>query len=229
MGWFWAESCWRGHHRACLGSVASAAVPHQRTLATPAVAGCLCRSSSLTPQIQPFGLMRCLVSARRDPPRSGGAPVATASALHTRAVDQPGLPSGLDSDSGAPLGTAVAVASDTLTVAFIKQGLVQDAALNLAGTVHRIDPGVPPKLMASLISPPVLQVGAQDLKTLPVPAESSTAMKYERGRLLLIAGSDCFRGAAHLAVRGALASGAGSVRAALPKWWINSSGNGPRK
>jgi len=126
-------------------------------------------------------------------------------------------PSGLDSDSGAPLGAAVAVASDTLTVAFIKQGLVQDAALNLAGTVHRIDPGVPPKLMASLISPPVLQVGAQDLETLPVPAESSTAMKYERGRLLLIAGSDCFRGAAHLAVRGALASGAGSVRAALPR------------
>ena len=102
-------------------------------------------------------------------------------------------------------------------MALNKRGLVQDAALPFAGKVHRIDPGVPPRLAASLTSPLVLQVGASDLKTLPVPAEKSTAMKYERGRLLLIAGSERYRGAAHLAVRGALASGAGSVRAALPK------------
>ena len=143
--------------------------------------------------------------------------------LQQRQLSAPGqlisldCPAGLDSDSGTPLGTAVAVASDTLTVALIKRGLVQDAALPFAGKVHRIDPGVPPRLMASLTSPLVFQVGASDLKTLPVPAEKSTAMKYERGRLLLIAGSERYRGAAHLAVRGALASGAGSVRAALPK------------
>ena len=99
-------------------------------------------------------------------------------------------PSGLDSDSGVPLGAAGAVASDTLTVALIKRGLVQDAALPLAGTVHRIDPGVPTRLMACQTSPLVLQVGAPDLKTLQVPDERSTAMKYERGRLLLIAGSE---------------------------------------
>ena len=150
-------------------------------------------------------------------------PESLAQLLQQRQCCAPGqlisldCPAGLNTDSGSPLGVASAVASDTLTVALIKQGLVQDAALSLAGTVHRIDPGVPLKLMTALTFPPVLRVGAADLKTLQVPAERISAMKYERGRLLLVAGSERYRGAAHLAVRGALASGAGSVRAALPK------------
>ncbi len=43
------------------------------------------------------------------------------------------------------------------------------------------------------------------------------ASKYQRGRLLVIAGSTAYRGAAALALQGASASGCGSLRAALPE------------
>jgi NAD(P)H-hydrate epimerase len=44
----------------------------------------------------------------------------------------------------------------------------------------------------------------------------AAAAKYERGRVLVIAGSDTYRGAAHLALAGATAAGVGSLRAIVP-------------
>lgn len=127
------------------------------------------------------------------------------------------LPAGLDSNTGCPMEGGAAVAADTLCVGLIKYGLVQDAGLAHVGTLHRIDPGVPVSLTQSLSSPAKLRLMTRDLATLPRPVESAAAMKYQRGRLLLIAGSERYRGAAQLAVRGALASGVGSVEACLPK------------
>ena len=63
----------------------------------------------------------------------------------------------------------------------------------------------------------MLRVNAKDLVTLPVPPERPTAMKYERGRALLVAGSEHYPGAALLAARGALVSGVGSLKAVLPE------------
>jgi NAD(P)H-hydrate epimerase len=108
------------------------------------------------------------------------------------------------------------VASDTLCVGLVKRGLVQDAALANVGRLHRLDPGVPPKLINQLGAPAVLRVMAKDLETLPVPQDAPTAMKYQRGRVLLMAGSESYRGAALLAAHGAMASGVGSLKAALP-------------
>ena len=42
------------------------------------------------------------------------------------------------------------------------------------------------------------------------------AAKYERGRLLVMAGSAAYRGAAHLALAGATSAGVGSLRAIVP-------------
>ena len=127
------------------------------------------------------------------------------------------VPSGMDSNSGVSYCGGSAVASDTLCVGLIKRGLVQDAALANVGRLHRLDPGVPIRLIAQLKDSPVLRVNAKDLVTLPVPPERPTAMKYERGRALLVAGSEHYPGAALLAARGALASGVGSLKAVLPE------------
>ena len=49
------------------------------------------------------------------------------------------------------------------------------------------------------------------------PKPSKNKSKYQRGRVLVVAGSEKYRGAASLALNGALASGVGSVSALLPK------------
>ncbi|QNI53462.1 bifunctional NAD(P)HX epimerase / NAD(P)HX dehydratase [Synechococcus sp. BIOS-E4-1] len=126
------------------------------------------------------------------------------------------LPAGLDSDTGCPINGGAAIAADTLCVGLFKRGLVQDAALAHVGRLHRIDPDVPVRLTQSLPPPLKLLLGRDDLAGLPRPPALPVAMKYQRGRLLLIAGSERYRGAAHLVLRGALASGAGSVEACLP-------------
>jgi hydroxyethylthiazole kinase-like uncharacterized protein yjeF len=53
-------------------------------------------------------------------------------------------------------------------------------------------------------------------RELPLPAYSATASKADRGKLLLVAGSRRLPGAALLAARAALRTGAGTVRLAAP-------------
>ena len=150
-------------------------------------------------------------------------PEALALLLGERERVQPGrlvsldVPAGMDSNHGRMQAGGGAVASDTLCVGLVKRGLVQDAALANVGQVHRLDPGVPPQLIAQLEPAAVLRVMAKDLASLPVPQEVPTAMKYQRGRVLLIAGSESYRGAALLTAHGAMASGVGSLKAALPE------------
>ena len=127
------------------------------------------------------------------------------------------VPAGMHSNHGRMQAGGGAVASDTLCVGLVKRGLVQDAALANVGCLHRLDPGVPHQLIDSLAGPVVLRVMAKDLATLPVPKDPPTAMKYQRGRVMLLAGSERYRGAALLAAQGAMASGVGSLKAALPE------------
>jgi NAD(P)H-hydrate epimerase len=58
------------------------------------------------------------------------------------------LPSGLDCDTGAPLGVAVR-AQRTATMAAWKKGFANPAAKQWTGQVHLIDIGVPRKLLES--------------------------------------------------------------------------------
>ncbi|MEA5423389.1 NAD(P)H-hydrate dehydratase [Synechococcus sp. CCY9201] len=131
------------------------------------------------------------------------------------------VPSGLCSDSGRCLGDGAAVAHTTFCIGLRKQGLVQDAALPYVGRLRRIDLGLAATLLGSLPPSQLLGIGgamaASDLGALPWPQIDPTAAKYGRGRLLVVAGSQTFRGAAILALSGASASGVGSLRAALPE------------
>ena len=126
-------------------------------------------------------------------------------------------PTGLCSDTGRLLGTAAACAHRTYAIGLLKTGLVQDAALRWVGQLERVDLALPPSLLASLPPTQPLALGPADLARLPALNLDPAAGKYGRGRLLLVAGSERYRGAAALALLGADASGCGSLRAALPR------------
>ena len=127
------------------------------------------------------------------------------------------VPSGLCADSGRPLGDGCAQAALTCCIGLIKQGLVQDDALAWVGQLQRIDLGLPASLLATLPCRQPLLLLADDQRSSPWQAPPAAAGKYSRGRLLVVAGSDAYRGAASLCLQGASASGCGSLRAVLPE------------
>jgi hydroxyethylthiazole kinase-like uncharacterized protein yjeF len=127
------------------------------------------------------------------------------------------VPSGLCADRGHCLSHTAARARTTYCLGLLKTGLIQDQALNWVGRLERIDLGLPPALLATLPACQPLALGPGDLEGAPWPSPDPAADKYGRGRLLLVAGSHRFPGAAWLALAGADASGCGSLQAALPE------------
>jgi len=126
------------------------------------------------------------------------------------------VPTGLCADEGRVLGRVAACASQTFCLGLLKQGLVQDSALAWVGQLERFDLALPAALLAALPVNQPLGLSAADLDTAPRSAPPPEAAKYGRGRLLVVAGSDRYRGAALLSLLGASASGCGSLRAAVP-------------
>jgi NAD(P)H-hydrate epimerase len=128
------------------------------------------------------------------------------------------LPSGLHTDTGAALGTAIS-ADRTFCLGLWKWAFLQDAALAYTGTAELIDFGLPlADIHAILGEVPTLQriTPAIALAALPLPRPASTH-KYKQGHLLLIAGSRRFSGAALLAGLSARASGVGMLSIAVPE------------
>jgi hydroxyethylthiazole kinase-like uncharacterized protein yjeF len=126
-------------------------------------------------------------------------------------------PSGLCADRGAVLGRVAARAARTYCIGLIKRGLVQDSALRWVGELERIDLGLPPSLLTTLPPATPLALAPADRSSTPWPVPDPAASKYGRGRLLVVAGSRRYRGAANLALQGTSASGCGYVRAGLPR------------
>jgi len=127
------------------------------------------------------------------------------------------VPSGLDDTSGQALGPGSAMAASTYSIGLIKRGLVQDAALAAVGRLQRIELGLPQQLLNELDATTPLGLAERDSAATDAlwPPADPAAHKYARGRLLVMAGSEAYPGAAHLALLGADASGLGSLRAAL--------------
>ena len=126
------------------------------------------------------------------------------------------VPTGLCADSGRLTGVHAARAGTTYAIGLIKQGLVQDSALAWVGELVRVDLGLPAALIESLPASTAHVLWPSDRSSAPWPGLSPELGKYGRGRLLVVAGSARYPGAAALAVAGASASGCGSLRAALP-------------
>lgn len=155
---------------------------------------------------------------QRRPPDGGLQELLQARARHCPgrlvAID---VPTGLCADSGRCLGASAARAVHTYTLALVKTGLVQDSALGWVGRLELIQLGLTPALLRHLPADQPLGISGADLAGAPWPALDPAAAKYGRGRLLVVAGSERFRGAAALALAGASAAGCGSLRAALPE------------
>ncbi|WP_282694379.1 NAD(P)H-hydrate dehydratase [Streptomyces sp. CC208A] len=139
--------------------------------------------------------------------RPEAVPVARAARGSGAVVVAVDLPSGVDADTGEVEGEALR-ADATVTFGTYKPGLLVDPAREYAGALRLVDIG----LAATLPSVPDAEaLQHRDVaRLLPAPAAESD--KYRRGVVGVFAGSDQYRGAAVLAVAGALRGGAGAVR-----------------
>lgn len=122
------------------------------------------------------------------------------------------VPTGVDADTGAVSEEAV-IADVTVTFSTLKLGLIQAPGSAYAGEIVLVDVGVPEGALSPHGAPEVWEP-EEYAALLPLPAPD--AHKNSRGRLLVIAGSAAFPGAAVLAVRGAQRAGAGYVTLATP-------------
>ncbi len=121
------------------------------------------------------------------------------------------VPSGVDADTGAAEGPAVR-ASVTVTFSALKPGLLLYPGAARAGKIVIADVGLP----ASTAPSGALEVwDPEDYRAL-LPGSKPDAHKGSRGRVLVVAGSHRFSGAAVLACAGAGRLGAGYVIAAVP-------------
>jgi hydroxyethylthiazole kinase-like uncharacterized protein yjeF len=118
------------------------------------------------------------------------------------------VPSGLDSDSGAPLGTCVE-AQDTVCFGHLKVGLLTPQGARFAGRVHVADLGVPDTIVAK-VGHVAEVIERKTIARLVAPREAD-AHKFSVGAVLVCAGSAGKSGAALLAARGAFRAGAGVV------------------
>lgn len=128
------------------------------------------------------------------------------------------LPSGLHTDTGEVLGTAVR-ATHTLCLGLWKLAFLQDRALEYVGEAQLVDFDIPlPDIWAILGNPAPLQrmnaKAARDFLPLPRPRGTH---KYKQGHLLLICGSRKYAGGAILAGLGGRGSGVGMLSIAVPE------------
>ena len=119
------------------------------------------------------------------------------------------IPSGLDADSGAPLGTAVQ-ADDTVTFGHLKVGLLTPEGARLAGNIHVVDLGVPESPILSHVGHVAEVIRPQTVGSYFPPRETDLH-KHQAGDVLVVAGSAGKVGASLLTARGALRAGAGLV------------------
>ncbi|HEY9747249.1 MAG TPA: NAD(P)H-hydrate dehydratase [Allocoleopsis sp.] len=128
------------------------------------------------------------------------------------------LPSGLHTDTGAALGTAIQ-ATRTLCLGLWKLGLLQDNALEYVGSAELIDFGLPLVDIEAVLAdfPRIYRITARSaIANLPLPRPATTH-KYKMGHLLAICGSHRYTGGAILTALGARASGVGMLSVAVPE------------
>jgi NAD(P)H-hydrate epimerase len=123
------------------------------------------------------------------------------------------VPTGVDADTGVVDGSCV---SADVTVTFIapKRGLFLHPGAAHAGGILVEDLGVDARLWDREGAP---EIWSPEEYAALLPTLRSDTHKNERGRLLVVAGSGRYVGAAVLAARGAMRAGAGYVTLAVPE------------
>jgi NAD(P)H-hydrate epimerase len=116
------------------------------------------------------------------------------------------LPTGIDSDSGAVLGIAIR-ADITVATGLVKRGLVQYPGRSYAGAIRLAEIGLTPEDMEAIMGE---TIDARQARAL-LPARPDDAHKGTFGKVMVVAGSLLYPGAASLATAGAARVGAGLV------------------
>jgi ADP-dependent NAD(P)H-hydrate dehydratase / NAD(P)H-hydrate epimerase len=128
------------------------------------------------------------------------------------------IPSGLHTDTGEVLGTAIK-ASLSLCLGLWKRAFFQDRALEYLGKIEKIDFGIRDLHLGAIESNcPLTRVLDRETarQFIPLPRPLITH-KYLQGNLLLICGSRRYGGSSILAGLGARGSGAGMLSIAVPE------------
>ena len=116
------------------------------------------------------------------------------------------LPSGLDTDTGSCDPTCL-YADHTITLGFPKPGLYNSPGAGRAGVITITDIGIPEYLVKDVATELITDSWARSV----LPARPLEANKGSFGRVLVVAGSINYIGAAYLACSGAMRVGAGLV------------------
>lgn len=124
------------------------------------------------------------------------------------------VPSGLDADTGKPLGVCVR-ARQTVTFGLPKLGLFLYPGREFAGEVTIADIGIP----AELLTDKKLKISllAGDEISLLFPDRRGDSHKGDYGHIFILAGSTGLSGAAALSSIAAMRTGAGLVTLGIPK------------
>ncbi|MBV8882846.1 MAG: NAD(P)H-hydrate dehydratase [Chroococcidiopsidaceae cyanobacterium CP_BM_RX_35] len=127
------------------------------------------------------------------------------------------LPTGIHTDTGKVLGTAIR-ANHTFCIGLWKLGLLQEQALEFVGVTELIDIDLPIADVLAVIGKPTVQRITREsaIAHLPLPRPLST-YKYKMGSMLLVCGSHRYSGGAILSTLGAQASGVGMLYIAVPE------------
>jgi NAD(P)H-hydrate epimerase len=125
------------------------------------------------------------------------------------------IPSGVDANTGKPLGTAIR-ASLTITFGLPKVGLLISPGLDYVGELKVIGIGFPKSLIEEEKIQTHLLEGDEIRGWLSIPRHGDTH-KGDYGHLLVLAGSVGKTGAAAMTCEAALRMGAGLVTLGIPK------------
>src|SRR5258708_3176278 len=134
---------------------------------------------------------------------ANGAPVL--------AVD---LPSGINGDTGAVMGTAVR-ATETMTFFRRKPGHLLLPGRIYCGRVRVADIGIDPRVLEEIQPKTFENIPQFWRKSFPVPRIDGH--KYARGHAIVVSGDIAATDAARMSARGALRAGAGLVTLASPR------------
>ncbi|HEY9853262.1 MAG TPA: NAD(P)H-hydrate dehydratase, partial [Leptolyngbyaceae cyanobacterium] len=128
------------------------------------------------------------------------------------------LPSGIHTDTGEVLGTAVR-ATHTLCLGLWKRGLLQDRALEYVGKAELIDFDIPLTNIDSILgeNPQIKRITKSFVFAHLPLSRPPVTHKYKMGHLLAICGSRKYSGGAILTALGARASGVGMLSIAVPE------------
>jgi len=152
-------------------------------------------------------------------------PLAGETAALVKAINQAGrpvlavdLPSGVNADNGEVPSGAVQ-AEVTVTLGLLKWGLMFYPGRGHAGRIRVADIGLPGKAIAAVA--PFAEALARAEIAAQLPVREADAHKGVCGRVLVIAGSAGYTGAAALTSLAALRMGAGLVTLAVPESLID--------